>query len=965
MRPRIPSLCLDPLPPQPPEKSWDFVRELRTAPVHENLRWSPRRRRPTEAGFASGVRLDFIFDDPAGVLGTARADFRLFLKSVGLSSDGPYPIIVRRTHGLLPEQHSVRVTHEACELLAGDTEGIRRGLIWIEDEMLRRGGPFLGLGEVTRTARIRTRISRCFYGPVNRPPKGRDELADDLDYYPEEYLNRLAHEGVNALWITMDFFRSIPSRIIPEYGRNSGARLEKLRRTVRKCANYGIRIYPFCIEPAGFDRPAPEVAAAAAAHPELIGHEQAFCTSTALGQLYLEEATRTLFAEVPGLGGLIVIPVGERKTNCYSASFHPSGCPLCSVRSPHEVLAELLATMAKGMHSVNPGAELIAWPYGQTVVWGREATIEAARHIPPEVILQHNFETGGRNRQLGQWRRTWDYWLSYVGPSDTFIRCAGNAVGNGARIFAKLQVGCSHEVCTTQHVPVPGLLYRKYLKMRKLGVSGAMHSWYFGNYPSLMTHAAGELSFEPFPRSEEDFLLSKAGRDWGRNARRVVAAWRHFSRAYEDYPTAHVFGYFGPMHDGPVWPLHLVPRRLPLAPTWQIGYAPSGDYIAECIANGFMLEEVCKLCSRMAREWNRGTRILKGIRLPAPANRERLRDLRVAIALGLQFQSGSNILEFYLLREKLAEARRPARRLALLETMKRIVRAEVDISRELLPLARSESTLGFHSEAEGYKYFPALIEWRIGQLRRLLRQEFPVIERLAKRDAPLFPEYTGEKPTGAVYVSRAAPRPPRMARAFSDRIWDDVPPAGCGHWLRQVMNPARQARCAYDWADHLPVPEADSRRFPVAWKVCHDSEAIYFRIACAAASAKGGFGGEELQVQIEPRRTLPRNIFRIYPSGESTLHKDDGYLPFHDPHWRAKISVDETIWSVMLKIPFRSLGLSANPKRLRINILRIVPAASTAGKLLGSWVPLSPARGRLVWGFLNPATDFGWLKLVS
>lgn len=186
----------------------------------------------------------------------------------------------------------------------------------------------------------------------------------------------------------------------------------------------------------------------------------------------------------------------------------PNNCPRCSKRKPYEVLAETLAAMRRGMEAVDPNAELVAWPYGQFITWGPEKTVEAAAHIPPGVILQHNFETGGRNWQLGKWRPTWDYWLSYAGPSDLFRAAAQAAVAHGARAAAKLQVGCSHEVATTQVVPAPGLLHRKYTAMHELGVSGAMHSWYFGSYPSLMTRAAGELSFAPFePRSDRSGKL--------------------------------------------------------------------------------------------------------------------------------------------------------------------------------------------------------------------------------------------------------------------------------------------------------------------------------------------------------------------------------------------------------------------------------------------------------------------------
>ncbi|HOJ19979.1 MAG TPA: hypothetical protein PLY56_00445, partial [Armatimonadota bacterium] len=237
---------LEPVPPQPPESEWAFVDELRVTPYHQRVIWRRREPQPGEAEFRDGVRLDLRFSDPGGLLETAFADFRRFLQLGGIREDGPYTLTVHHCAVPCREAFVVRVERDGCFLGAGDTEGIRRGLVWLEDEMLRREGPFLPLGEFTRRPVIRTRVARCFYGPINRPPKSRDELADNVDYYPEEYLNRLAHEGVNALWFTLHFFRTVPSRIIPEYGQNAAPRLAKLRWMVEKCARYGIRIYPFC-----------------------------------------------------------------------------------------------------------------------------------------------------------------------------------------------------------------------------------------------------------------------------------------------------------------------------------------------------------------------------------------------------------------------------------------------------------------------------------------------------------------------------------------------------------------------------------------------------------------------------------------------------------------------------------------------------------------------------------------------
>ncbi len=958
-----PFFIMEDPPPQPDEKSWTFVEELRKEPYHRKPLWKPRSVRLGEISLKTGVCLAIQFDDPEGFLETAWQDFRSFLAISNLSSSQGFPLLVCRRPTSSYEEFYCNIREEGGELCANDTEGIRRGLVWIEDEMLRRGGPFLPLGVYRFRPVVRTRLSRCFYGPVNRPPKQKDELLDDEDYYPDAYLDRLAHESVNGLWLTIHFFNTIPSKIIPEYGRGSNRRLAKLRRVVEKCRRYGIKIYPFCIEPAAFSSfHKEEIAEAAAAHPDLIGHQAAFCTSSEKGKAYLEEATRTLFTEVPGLGGLIVIPVGERFTHCYSSAipyegppFHNS-CPRCSKRMPWEVVAETLSCLAAGMHAVDPSSELIAWPYGQSIAWGKAHTIKAASHIPPEVILQHNFESGGKNIQLGKARFTWDYWLSYTGPSSLFQQCADAALRRGVRVSAKLQVSCSHEVATTQVVPVPGILYRKYQKIHQKGVSSAMLSWYFGTYPSLMTRAAGLLSFSPFPETEKDFLHSLALRDWGEYANKVVSAWNEFSKGYAHYPTSHIFGYFGPAHDGPVWPLYLIPRRLPLSPTWQIGYPPSGDYIAECVTNGFTLKELCTLCNRMAKDWNRGVAILQSIAPAFAHDRDRTRDIGIARALGLQFSSTRNILQFYDLRESLAESSSPSRRRLFLQKMKSIVQDELAIDKELLSLSRKDSRLGFHSEAEGYKYYPERILWRMRQLQLLLKKEFPFVEEKIEEKGPLFPSYTGEDPDGPVCVASLTEQGNKERGDLDPERMEE-----CGHWLVQRLDNERRKRCSYDPYTYTSGNYSlEYGRF--FWHAVYDSQHLSLFLKCFTGSQNAGiFSGNKIQLFIEPCRTLPRIIFTVTPEGEVSLIQDDGYFSRGTKPWKVPSRITQDCWSVHLSLPWEKMRLSARRSPIRCNLIWTIPTEEKERSISCSWAKQIPVKGRLVWGTLNPAEDFGWL----
>jgi hypothetical protein len=90
---------------------------------------------------------------------------------------------------------------------------------------------------------------------------------DDVDYYPDAYLNRLAHEGVNGLWLSIEW-KDITKTSFRAPSPDLERRLAKLRRTVEKCARYGIKIWLYSNEPEGFysaDDPMLR------AHPELAG----------------------------------------------------------------------------------------------------------------------------------------------------------------------------------------------------------------------------------------------------------------------------------------------------------------------------------------------------------------------------------------------------------------------------------------------------------------------------------------------------------------------------------------------------------------------------------------------------------------------------------------------------------------------------------------------------------------------
>ena len=927
-----------PVPPQPGEDTWKFIDDLK-APMWTKHTWEKAVPGPRQADLSKGVVIKEGFPDPKGRLETAYADLRSFFAAGNISCNNDnYMIVVNESKDYKGESFRIDIKPDGCYIFAGDEDGIRRAVFQIEDEMLRLRGPFLTLGTVEKHPVVQRRISRCFFGPIKRFPKMKDELMDDVDYYPDQYLNRLAHEGVNGLWLTIEFRDLVATTYTPEAGMDAEKRLAKLRQTVAKCLRYGIRTYIFCIEPRAWDPDSPVIKR----YPELAGAPRGkgnyFCPMSQTAHKYLYESVNKIFSAVPELGGMINITHGERGTTCLSSVSAISdykgkiNCPRCSHKKPWEILYASLSAMEQGMHDAAPDAELISWlymPQPQRFVTGDSYALgdwvyDLPAHTPEKVILQFNFESGVTTTKSGKLLVGGDYWISNPGPSSRFERIANVARENGTMVSAKIQTGNSHEVATTPYVPVPSLLYRKFAAMRRLGVSHTMLCWYFGNYPGLMNKAAGLLSMEPFPFDEDAFLKQLASIYWRKDdIPKVVEAWKHFSDGYENYPLTNMFQYYGPMHDGPVWPLLLKPVDAPLSPTWQIGssrtlkaWPPSGDRVGECIGEIYTLEEVVELTNRITTSWEKGVELLKGIEQNYKDETERISDIGVAKALGIQFRSGYNILHFYLLREKMLRME-GRERLDILNQLADIISDELELDEQLLALCDNDSRLGFHSEAEGYKYFPEKIRWRMDQLRSVLASDLPEMKKIIQNNKLLFPEYTGIQPEGAVAYSIAS----------KDSEWlgsGAIPPIGL-QWQK----------CTYGLGKN-----------EIKWASEWDKKALYIWISDMTTSDQNASltAITNVQLKIEPQRLFPCRRF-VYHLGSEQADDD-----------LVRIGNKPGVCYVRVRIPFEKIGIIADdlhPVRIDVRVQKMDGGVN-------SWRSDSPVTSRLMLGSDNPA-DLGWL----
>jgi hypothetical protein len=452
-----------------------------------------------------------------------------------------------------------------------------------------------------------------------------------------------------------------------------------------------------------------------------------------------------------------------------------------------------------------------------------------------------------------------------------------------------------------------------------------------------MNKAAGLLSMEPFPENEDLFLNKLASLYWKKeDISKVTEAWKLFSEGYQNYPLVNLFQYYGPMHDGPVWPLLLKPADAPLSPTWQIGSAstlkpwpPSGDRIGECLGDVLTLEEAVELTRQMTETWEKGMTILNGLRNNYSSEPERLLDIGVAQAFGIQLRSGYNILNFYLLREKMFRMK-GRERLYLLDQLTKIIREEIEQDEKLLFLCGKDSRLGFHSEAEGYKYFPEKIKWRMIQLSNLISSDVPQIKKTILNDQLLFPEYTGQNPQGAV----------------SGCVASDV-----SNWSgNPIVIPSN-----LNWQSCLK----GSGRTNLQWASAHSKDDLYIFVSEKSPEnpASGISSVKGIEVRMEPQRLYPAIHFE-FDSGDKNIYADPVHIAGYSLIYRAGIREfkENGIRYSVVRIPFNKIGLDKvylHPVRMNLTVQERDGGA-------GYWLPEKPLTERLILGSDNPA-DLGWL----
>ena len=495
-----------------------------------------------------------------------------------------------------------------------------------------------------------------------------DPLADpELGSFPEGLLQKLADEGVNAVWLHTVLRTLAKDPKYPEFGVGSEMRIAHLRRLVDRCRKYGIRVFLYMNEPRAMP---PAFFAADPAREEFRGVERdglfTMCTSHPEVRRWLRDSLTQVFSQVPGLGGIFTITMSENLTNC--ASRHDrSKCPRCRGRAVGDILAEVNRTMIEGMAKGDPTAEALIWNWQ----WPKDEEDAIVSRLPTHNCrLMAVSENAMPICRGGVQEIENDYSISIVGPGENARRFWGFAKTHGIPAVAKVQAATSWELGSFPYLPTMDLVAEHAARIVREGVTGVMLSWSLGCCPSPNLSVYRDI--RKGETDKEGVLSRLATRLYGEKAARARQAWKAFSDGFVNYPFSTQTIYNGPHHWGPANPLYAVKTGYEATMVgmpyddldgWRKKYPP---------------ETYVELMGKVADGFAEGCRLMEGV--------AEKKELNLFRAEQMHFASCRDQALFVMAREAGDRA-----------GMRRYAQAELERAKAYLPLVRADSRIGYES----------------------------------------------------------------------------------------------------------------------------------------------------------------------------------------------------------------------------------------------------------------------------
>jgi len=461
---------------------------------------------------------------------------------------GAKSIVLVETGGGLSdvkESFTICVSKEVVRVQGRDRQGLRDGIVRLVQRIGLRQAPILQVGEVVYRPRLRTRLGVI---PWMGSMKDVVFMGYNAVFAAGGSLHALSGSGAIA---------ELKARQKPES-------LAKLIETSKSASEYGLKSYVFVDTRKKFPKDDPVFKA----HPDIRGAltwsadgEYVLCTEHPLVKRYLAESVEGIFRAAPGLDGLVCIIGGEGFYHCYMRSFGTekghTNCKRCESFGAETVVSNLCSLLLDAATKVNPGAEIVVWPYSASYVWSCDRyQAEFIKKLKSGVVLFTEIEKDEYvDKPDGVRKHIWDYSIDLIGPGERARQQVKACKDSGISIYMKSEPELGFEAPRLPQVPC---MDRWADRAEALASCGADGAWVFPAFrPCYGTSTAEAYQFfwwEPVEAREKILSLFAqriAGREAGVHLRN---AWRFVSEAIVWSPELPAY-YKGPYYLGPAHPM--------------------------------------------------------------------------------------------------------------------------------------------------------------------------------------------------------------------------------------------------------------------------------------------------------------------------------------------------------------------------------------------------------------------------
>ncbi len=497
-------------------------------------------------------------------------------------------------------------------------------------------------------------------------------IEDTREQMPDSLLDEYARNGVNALFVHGVLSTLSPYPFDPELSRDYKVRRENLRDLIRRAALRGIKIYLYFNEP----RALPLDVYERWEDKEIGGGIRdgyiSLCLQTESARSYLYNATKDLFEDVKGIGGIFTISASENYTNCYSARV--CTCPRCMDTPPEELYIAASNIMHEAIRDAGSDAEVIAYAWGWHGYFGEESVERAFKLLHPEIAVMQVSENRKKISKGGLESEIGEYSISNPGPSDVSKFIFDTAAKYGHKVYAKVQVCNSWEFSAVPYLPVFDLQLEHLENLHKIGVDNCMLTWTLGGYPSITYDMISEYMSNPDSFNIDNWYQKQ----FGDRGERVHAAIKKFCEGFREYPFCVYTLYNSPKNLGPANLWSLTPNDNPSS---MVCYA--FDDIVYWTAP-YPVDVYLSQFEKLLTAWDEACKMLEAV-----ATDEKTQELLLFARFAtLQLRSDVIHTNYALCKKELPNKK---------NEMREIFAQEREITKQLLELMEKSTLIGFET----------------------------------------------------------------------------------------------------------------------------------------------------------------------------------------------------------------------------------------------------------------------------